>query len=423
MTPMPMGAPGPAMPPQMPPMPSPEQLEEDRLIAEACSWEEISSVLHSDDRRNYTVDVETDATAFEDVETEKQQRIEYIRAMTEMMQVWIPAIQGNPTLAPFAKELAIFGSGAFKPGRQFEEQLGDAFDQIKNMPPQPNPEAEKLKAEQEREDKKFAMEAQSKQLEAAAKAQERQQDMAFKEREFGLKERDMQTQTAFKAKELQFKEQELVLKAQDAQMSRVMAAEQANNEREDRAFERQAKAEDREANREDRQYERQSREREFGLKAAEAQFKREDMAERRSMEKEDKEFRREIEGGAIQQRAAKHAAALDLRQADEGYNALRGEMAEALQALTQQIQAALQGVTESVNGLAAQQAEATEAITAIVGHMTAPRKVKRDGQGRAVGVEIGKGEAKALKDMLSALGAGGRDVTRDPKTNRIEGFA
>jgi len=418
-----MDTPVPAMPPQMPPMPSPEQLEEDRLIAEACSWEEIAGVLHSDDRRNYTVDVETDATAFEDIETEKQQRIEYLRAMTEMMQVWVPAIQGNPTLAPLGKELAIFGSGAFKPGRQFEEQLGDAFDQIKNMPPQPNPEAEKLKAEQEREQQKFMMEAQARQQEAAAKERDRQQEALFKEKDYALKERSMMADLAFKEKDLQFKEAELGLKMQDAQMNRAMAAEQAMADRETRAADRQARDEDRQAAREDRDFDRQHREREFALKGEEIAFKREDMAEKRSMEKEDKAFRREVEGGAIRDRAAKHAAALDLRQADEGYNGLRGEMGEALQALTQQIQAALQGVSESINALAAQQNEATEAITAVVGHMTAPRKVKRDGQGRAVGVEIGKGEAKALKDMLGILQSGGRAVTRDPKTNRIEGFA
>lgn len=398
MTPMPMsapqglGAPGMAPVPPMPPMPSPEQLEEDKLIAEACSWEEIAGVLHSDDRRNYTVDVETDATAFEDVETEKQQRIEYIRAMTEMMQVWIPAIQGNPTLAPFAKELAIFGSGAFKPGRQFEEQLGDAFDQIQNMPPQPNPEAEKLKAEAEREDKKFAMEAQSKQADAAAKARERQQDLVFKEKDYALKEREMQTTTAFKAKELAFKEQELVLKAQDQQMSRVMAAEQANNDREDRAFERQAKAEDRETSREDRQYERQHQEREFALKGEEVAFKRQDMDERRHADIQDKTERRELEAGFVADKVGKSTSEMNERVVGaEAQRQLkeRDGLRREVTSLAEKILEQQALITEVLQDLRRDVDQTQDVMLTAIKRMSAPRRIVKDPKtGKTIGMEI-----------------------------------
>lgn len=391
MIPQPMGAPAPATPP----MPSPEQLEEDRLIAEACSWEEIAGVLHSDDRRNYTVDVETDATAFEDIETEKQQRIEYLRAMTEMMQVWVPAIQGNPTLAPLGKELAIFGSGAFKPGRQFEEQLGDAFDQIKNMPPQPNPEAEKLKAEAEREQRKFMMEAQARQQEAAAKERDRQQEMAFKEKDYQLKEREQVANLAFKEKEFAFKEAELGLKMQDARMNRDIAAEQAMADRETRAADRQARDEDRQAAREDRDFDRQHRQSELAMK-------REDLAERRSMAGE---------------------------KADARDSALRGEVDQNVQGLARQVQQALQQVmdqqrqiAESVAALTEQQTQGMEALTAMARYMAAPRKLLKDAKtGRASGVEIGKVEGD-LKGLLEQLGKGQRSFARGAD-GKLEAFA
>jgi len=364
MTPMPYASSAPVPQPQMP---SPEQLEEDKLIAEACSWEEISGVLHSDDRRNYTVDVETDATAFEDAEVEKQSRIEYIRAMTEMMQLWIPAIQGNPSLAPFAKELAIFGSGAFKPGRQFEEQLGDAFDQIQNMPPQPNPEAEKLKAEAERDDKKFAMEAQAKQgeaqarqQEAAAKAQERQQEMVFKQREFELKQRQMQAELLakqqeleFKAQELQIKEQELVLKAQDAEMSRTLAAEQAAMDRDDRERQRHEAAEDRD-------YERGMREREFGLKQQSEAIKHQDTHERRAMDQEERQHQRNRET----------AAASNERSAEPRESAPAPSAPD---------------LTPVLSMMADQNKTLLRALTA-------PKKVLRGPKGEAIGMRIDMGE-------------------------------
>lgn len=226
-------------------MPTEDQIERAKLVAEACSWEEVSAVLRSDDRRNFTIDVETDATAFEDAEVEKQQRIEYIKAMTEMMQVWIPAIQGNPSLAPFAKELAIFGSGAFKPGRQFEEQLGDAFDQIKNMPPQPNPEAEKLKAEMQMAQQKHQMEmqkgqadlqgkqqvaqltAQGKQGELAVKQQSAQMDMAKQQADMQMAREQAQMQLQIEYAKLQLEREKIAMEREKMQMEMQVAQQQA----------------------------------------------------------------------------------------------------------------------------------------------------------------------------------------------------
>jgi hypothetical protein len=246
-----MPAPPQMMPQPMPPMPSPEQLEEDKLIAEACSWEEISSVLHSDDRRNYNVDVETDATAFEDAEVEKQSRIEYVRAMTEMMQLWIPAIQSNPSLAPFAKELAIFGSGAFKPGRQFEEQLGDAFDQIQNMPPQPNPEAEKLKAEAGMDKARFQMDMELKKADLQGKQQASQIATAGKQAD--LQAQQQSTQMDMRAKQL-----DLQLKQVSAQLDIMLKKMQMGIEQEKLGLEREKTVLDAQAAREKAEIDRDS---------------------------------------------------------------------------------------------------------------------------------------------------------------------
>lgn len=242
MTPLLFASPGMAPPPAMPPLPTPEQLEEDKLIAEACSWEEISGVLHSDDRRNYSVDVETDATAFEDEEAEKQQRIEYVRAMTEMLQAWVPAIQANPSLAPFAKELAMFSAAAFKVGRTLEESLGDAFDQIKNMPPQPNPEAEKLQAEMAMAKERHAMEmekgkadvqgkqqiaqltAQAKQGDIAAKQQAAQVDMAKQQADMQMAQQMAHLELQIKYAELQLEREKMAMERERLQIERQTVA-------------------------------------------------------------------------------------------------------------------------------------------------------------------------------------------------------
>ena len=53
---------------------SPVEIQELQLIADACSWEEVSGVLRSDDRRNYNINIQADFTAFADENEEKTQR-------------------------------------------------------------------------------------------------------------------------------------------------------------------------------------------------------------------------------------------------------------------------------------------------------------------------------------------------------------
>lgn len=192
------------MPSAMPPaMPSDEQIQQAQLILDACSWDEVSGILRSDDRRNYSIDVETDATAFEDEEAEKQQRIEFVKAMTEFMGFWGPAIQMNPSVAPFAKELAQFALGAFRAGRTLEESLSDAFDQIKDAPPQPNPEAEMAKAEMAMAQQKHALEMQKGQADVAGKQQVAQLTAAGKQGELQVKQQSAQMDMAAQQQQMQ----------------------------------------------------------------------------------------------------------------------------------------------------------------------------------------------------------------------------
>ncbi len=259
------------------PMITPEMAEEAKIIAEATSWEEVSEILHSDQRRHYSVDIETTATVYEDEAAEKSARIEYITAVTEMLEKWIPAIQGNKSLKPFGKELVMFGAEAFKVGRTLEESLEDAFEQIGEGPPPPDPEAEKLKAEMARDEKQFALDMQKQQAEMAAQqqsmkmeAQSQQLDMQFKqmsaqldimlkkmqmsiEREkLGLEQQKMamdgqaaQEEHAMKREELQIDAQATRQKADIDRETMVFDANMKRQEAHDRREERQQMAEDR----------------------------------------------------------------------------------------------------------------------------------------------------------------------------------
>lgn len=222
-----------AMPQMMAPpmrMPTEDEIEEAQQIADACTWEEISAVLRSDDRRNYTIDIETTATTFEDDQVEKQARIEYVTAVTDMMEKWVPAIQGNPSLAPFAKELILFGAGAFKIGRTLEETLEDAFDQIRNAPPQPNPEAEKMKMEMQQAQQQHQMDMQAKMADVQAQKQKSALDLQAKQADLGMKQQSA-------AMDMQSKQQDIGLKQFEAKLDFIIKQMEMQHEREKMAME------------------------------------------------------------------------------------------------------------------------------------------------------------------------------------------
>lgn len=131
----------PQAPQQMPAMPQMPQLDADQLaelkdIAAAPTWEEVSAILRSDDRRNYKIDVETDATNYAETEEEKSQRLEFVKTMVELIQVAVQAAAASPALLGLSKELIMFAARAFKVGRTLEETLDDTFEQVASQPQQ-----------------------------------------------------------------------------------------------------------------------------------------------------------------------------------------------------------------------------------------------------------------------------------------------
>lgn len=279
MMPQPMG-----MAPMMPPMPTPEQIEEAKLIIDACTWEEISGVLRSDDRRNYTFDVETDATAFEDQEVEKQQRIEFIGAMTTWLPQAIAAVKQDPALAPLMKEMTMFSVGAFPVARSMEEAFEDAFEEAKKAQPQPDPEAEKMKAEMAMEQKRFEMDMQLKQIDLQGKQQTAQINAQTKQADVAAKQQS--TQMDMEAKQL-----DLQLKQVSAQLDIMLKKMQMGIEREKLGLEQEKMALDSQAAHEQHQ------------------IKRDDMVFTADMKRQEAVDRREERQQAAQERSANGAAA------------------------------------------------------------------------------------------------------------------
>lgn len=386
MTMMPQGPmQGQPMPPPMQ-MPSEEEIEEAKIIAEAVTWEEVSAILRSDDVRNYTIDVETDATSYEDDIEEKQARIEYVKAITEMMGFWGPAVQSNPSIAPFAKELVMFANGAFKTGRTMEESLEDSFDQIKNMPPQPDPEAEKAKMEMAMKEKELQGNMQLKQAETQMKGQELQQKLAFEQQKFEIEKQKM-------GMDLQFKQEEMAFKQREAEQNAQIQRENAARDQQMRDAEFQDK-------RAMAAHELQSREREFGLKSRESDAKLADMEERRKSDLATAQIGRDKEMGN---------AAMGARKEIEA--GITGEITTALQQLAGSLDQAFVMVAEAVTAMAEQQAASTDTLATMAGYMMAPREIERDPKtNRPIGVKVNAGD---LQGKLESLLAGRQRVAQE----------
>ena len=136
------------MPMQPPPQIPPEVLAQMQITVKSVAWEDIESILRSDQRRGYKIDIETDDTAQFDEQEEKQSRIEFLNTMQPVLQGVLALSQQAPEMLPLAKEIMMFTVKGFKAGRQLEETFEDAFDQLGDRPPsQPQPDPDVIKAQ------------------------------------------------------------------------------------------------------------------------------------------------------------------------------------------------------------------------------------------------------------------------------------
>jgi hypothetical protein len=197
----------------------------------APTWEEISSILRSDKRRGYKVDIETDATNAMDSETEKAQRIEFITAMGTMLAESLPMIAQAPppaaaALVTLLKENAMFAAGAFKAGRTMEEAYDDAFTKLEeqakaqaSQPPKPSPEEQKMQADMMAKQADLQFQQQSKQMEFQFREKEAQQAAQIEQQRFAH-------ESKIKEQELQHTMQLETFKAQSEAQLRQYTAEQ-----------------------------------------------------------------------------------------------------------------------------------------------------------------------------------------------------
>jgi hypothetical protein len=148
--------------------------QDQQLIPQALA------LLKDEPAKNFRIEVTTDSMIYQDEQQEKQDRVEFLTAVSQFMQTALPVAQGVPELTPLLMEMLKFGVTAFKAGKGLEgliDETADQFraqaEQAKGQPKPPTPEQIKQQGEMQ----KLQMQSQLKQQEMQSQIQLEQQKM------------------------------------------------------------------------------------------------------------------------------------------------------------------------------------------------------------------------------------------------------
>jgi hypothetical protein len=148
------------------------------------------ALLKDEPAKNFRIEVTTDSMIYQDEQQEKQDRVEFLTAVSTFMQTALPVAQGVPELTPLLMEMLKFGVTAFKAGKGMEGLIDETADrfrqQAKAQEGQPKPppvEIQKVQLQQQAETQKMQMEAQLEQarMQAQIETERSKQEMQAQE--------------------------------------------------------------------------------------------------------------------------------------------------------------------------------------------------------------------------------------------------
>ena len=136
------------------------------------------ALLKDEPAKNFRIEVTSDSMIYQDEQQEKQDRIEFLSAVSQFMQTALPTAMQAPELTPLLMEMLKFGVTAFKAGKGMEgliDETADKFrEQAKQMEGQPKPpsaEQQKMQMEMQMAQSKMQAEQQQAQLDSQLEQQ------------------------------------------------------------------------------------------------------------------------------------------------------------------------------------------------------------------------------------------------------------
>jgi hypothetical protein len=128
-------------------------------------------LLKDEPAKNFRIEVTTDSMIYQDEQQEKQDRVEFLGAVSQFMQTALPAAQAAPELTPLLMEMLKFGVTAFKAGKGMEGLIDETADKFRNQakaqegqPKPPSPEQQKMQMQMQIEQAKIQAEQQKMQM-------------------------------------------------------------------------------------------------------------------------------------------------------------------------------------------------------------------------------------------------------------------
>ena len=185
-------------------------------------------LLKDEPAKNFRIEVTSDSMIYQDEMQEKQDRIEFLGAVSNFMQTALPVASTSPELTPLLMEMLKFGVTAFKAGKGMEGLIDETADkfrqQAKAMEGQPKPPTP--------EQQKMQMQMQIEQAKTQATQAKSQQDMQLEQQKM-----QMQMQLEKAKQEYQAQENQLKFQLEDqrnraqAEMDMKIAQMKMNTER------------------------------------------------------------------------------------------------------------------------------------------------------------------------------------------------
>jgi len=142
------------------------------------------ALLKDEPAKNFRIEVTSDSMIYQDEQQEKQDRVEFLTAVSSFMQTALPVAQTSPELTPLLMEMLKFGVTAFKAGKGMEGLIDETADKFRQQaqaaegqPKPPTPEMQKLQMQAQMEQTKLQAQTQAKQAEMQMQMQIDQQKM------------------------------------------------------------------------------------------------------------------------------------------------------------------------------------------------------------------------------------------------------
>lgn len=193
-------------------------------------------LMKNEPMRSFRIEISTDSLIVMDESQEKQDRVEFLGAVSSYMEKAVQAAQISPQIVPLTLDLLKFGVTGYKVGKSIEGQIDQTADMLKqqmakqeqaksNQPPQPTDAQVKAQAQQQTEQMRQQEESQRFQLQQQMESQKHQAELQMNQQMaiFNARlERDAQDRQA--QHELMLQQQELMMKQMQERWSQEFDA-------------------------------------------------------------------------------------------------------------------------------------------------------------------------------------------------------